>query len=124
MLHGADIHSQTIQGETPLHYAAISMHQKRSLIDMLLCEGAQPDTRDNKGLTALHWAAKVGQTSAVVSLLNAVFAIDARDLDGKTPLHWAAKYCRAEVVQILLRRGSTVTVTDHNGRTALHSAMR
>ena len=79
-------------------------------------------TAEHAGQSALHWAARYGQT-AVVSILQQNGAhVDGIGLGGKTPIMWAAYYGHTDTVQCLLSLGGKVDCQDTMGRTALYYA--
>ena len=135
--------------KTPLHYAAA--FSVSHVVKVLLKTGAKPNTRDNKGLTPLHWAALLSKNPYVVkTLLNAGADLAARDKAGKTPsnygkmnvalketklyqqlnrvscANWNTKefFERAGVKDIsrCLKSGSKVSTVNKSGWTPLHIA--
>ena len=80
---------------------------------------------DERGLTALHWAAKLGHVR-IVRLLLADDRVDVnyRSQTGGTALHIAAENGHAEVVQLLLGSDKIdVNSKDEYGRTPMNYAM-
>lgn len=90
------------QHQTPLHLALrpaaanIPPAARRELVALLLGFGADPNVRDAKGDTALHYACRLGDPWAVWALLAQGGADpDARNGQGETPLGvlpWHAMY--------------------------------
>jgi ankyrin repeat protein len=79
-----------------------------------------------RGPTALHYAARLGNTEVVSALLaNSRTDVNARDeFDKWTPLHEAAWFGKTEVVKLLLRSPSSeVNAEDWYGATPLHVAV-
>lgn len=70
----------------------------------LLVPGAELQTADADGNTALHWAALHHDRAAVAALLAAGAVVDAKNAAGATPLHYGAG--DAAVVRALLARGA------------------
>ena len=78
---------------------------------------------DSCGATALHAAARGGQSAIVSALLSAGAEKDALDNDGLTPLIWAADKGHLEVVDTLLGAGVDCSArSSAGGATALHQA--
>ena len=119
--HGADLHAQNINGETPLHAAAKgkSVEVERVLLE----HGANVGAEDKYGRTPLHQAVEVyGGVEITRVLLEHGANVDAEDIQGRTPLHGAAKYGSVEVVRMLLEHGANVGAEDNQGSTPLHDA--
>ena len=117
-----DFSQQTpeLQDQARLIYSAV-----KSAID-LISAGADPNQTDSHGLTALHFAARIGDESSCLELLkkraNVNFQHRSPEYIGPTPLHYAANYEQPRIVEILVAHGAMVNVTDANLRTPLHLA--
>jgi uncharacterized protein len=136
---GADVSARDRRGQTPLLLAALS--NEPALAELLLARGAEVDIRaaaavgdaerlgrllagaptlahatDERGWTALHWAARTGRLGTARRLLEAGAPINARDGHGRTAL-WAAAYegHHREMVELLLEHGADATVRDMFG---------
>lgn len=81
--------------------------------------GADPNARDENGLTPLHFAARYGTTEAVPILLDAGANPMARSLRGETPLHWVTT---SEAVTALLQAGANLEARNKYNGTPLHRA--
>ncbi len=77
-----------------------------AIVHAFLAKGASADARDDKGGTALHWAAARGEDSIVELLIAQGAAIDATDSSGKTPLAVAEGRGKSSVVALLRNRGA------------------
>jgi len=73
--------------------------------------GANPNVRDPKGRTPLHFMAGVGLAPACVLLIHFGAQIDAQDADGLTPLHMAAGYANARTLRVLVAAGADIELT-------------
>mmetsp|Transcript_36784 Transcript_36784/g.96760 ORF Transcript_36784/g.96760 Transcript_36784/m.96760 type:complete len:289 (+) Transcript_36784:48-914(+) len=73
--------------------------------------GANPNVRDPKGRTPLHFMAGVGLAPAVVLLVHYGAQLDAQDADGLTPLHMAAGYANARTLRVLVAAGADIELT-------------
>ncbi len=85
--------------------------------------GADVAKKDEKGATALHWAATNGHESTVEMLLTHQADIEARDIGNQTPLHVAALAGRKDVVQILLTAGAEINSLSLGRLTPLHGSV-
>lgn len=84
----------------------------------------QPSPSSMQGSTALHWAASLGDTASIESLLNSCAVdVNARTIEGATALHWAARGGHSAAAGVLCRAaGIDLDATDSQGRTPLHVA--
>ena len=84
-----------------------------------LANGADPDLLDAAGLTALSWAALLGQADAAAALIDGGADIDAGDSDGYTALHFAAFMGEADMAQMLIDNGADIHRESQNGDSPL-----
>ncbi len=77
-----------IKGQTPLMLAAGVGDLE--LVRVMLLAGANPDIQDNKGMTALHAAAKSSNDGCVDLLIDLPCRLDLVTVDGETTLHTAS----------------------------------
>lgn len=71
----------------------------------------------------LHMACISGDTSDVLTILEAGADIDAVGEGGMTPLHYAVLHDQLDIVQILLKEGADFKIHDQDGCTALQLAI-
>ncbi len=64
------------------------------------------------GWTRLHWAARHGQTSVVIRLLEEGTEIDRQEHMGRTPLHLATMANQRDTAELLIARGADVNARD------------
>ena len=79
------------------------------VVERLLAAGVPAALAVNqRGLSALHLAAKSGHTEVVLLLLDGGVEVDLRDAEGRTALHCAAQSPHVAVCALLLARGASV----------------
>ena len=103
--------------------AAIYDAEPLHLINKLLDCGANVNSTDSDGNSALHSACYVGNLSIVKVLLERGIDINIRNHFGMFALHLAAKYGKDEVVKALITNKSAVNVQDDSGSTPLIAAI-
>ena len=81
----------------------------------------KPDVRDEKGRTALTFAAETGNSEAVQLLIAAGASPDVKDFMGKAPLHYAVQSPQ-EITHMLLDAGADVDIRNAGGVTPLMQA--
>lgn len=96
-----------------------SMSRDAARISILIGEGASPDTTDEYGRTALHYAALFGNIDSVRLLLKAGADLGLADNYGETPLHAAARRLRVAVIELLAESGSDIDAVNLDGMTPL-----
>ena len=89
----------------------------------LLRQGADANTAQSDGMTALHWVATRNDLDIARTLLYAGATVRATTrLGGYTPLHLASRAGNAEVAAALLEAGADPNAFTATGATALHFA--
>jgi len=104
---------------TPL--AAAVKAGRCDLARMLLRARANPNERDQKGVSPLHISTFEGNIDLCRVLLMARADVDACDRHGQTPLFFAPT---REVCKCLIERRADVTILNRKGQSALHLAGR
>jgi ankyrin repeat protein len=97
--------SSNDMNQTPLHRAA--WNEDGPLLDFLLKHGANINTKNIKGETALHYAAKYGQSTLPQLLANGADPNIQAD-DGETPLYWAVNNEQKQAVELLVNSGARI----------------
>jgi uncharacterized protein len=94
--------------------------------ELLIRLGADPNARDAKGDTPLHYAARsfINQIDFTGKLLDHHAEIDARNDAGDTPLIVAAQRNDSDLVNFLLLRNADMDAADDSGVTAVMHAIR
>jgi len=96
-----------------------------SLIRAFLEQGANPNTKDVNGTTALHVAAKKHSIELCKSLLERGANVNAQDNDGGyTPLIQAITIGTEAVCELLIAHGADVNIANIYGDTPLLGACR
>lgn len=104
---GAIIDSRDpLPGWTPL-VTCIEVSQDLPCVVTLLNAGADVNTHDDNGATALHYAATRHDSKLVGLLLESGAALNARDSSGQLPLHWALRAGDDEAAQRFLSAGAS-----------------
>ena len=100
--------------------ADAAMARDREAVKTLLKNGADVNAAQGDGMTALHWAARNGDTELTQMLLFAGANVKATTrLGGYTPLMMAADQGHASVIAALLSGGSDAKAANALGTTAL-----
>ncbi len=106
--------------ESPSAVADAAMAHDAATVRTLLKRGADVNTAQGDGMTALHWAAKNGDADLVATLIAAGANVRATSrLGAYTPLHLAASAGAAPVVDALLRADAQVDAATSTGATPL-----
>lgn len=102
---------------TPIHLAARSGHLH--VVEALLEAGANPDSRDDGGMSPLHKAAENGFLEIVQLLISKKVSIDpgAFGRGMYTPMMMAVMKDHLEIVETLLLAGADPCKKDKRGRT-------
>ncbi|AKM11398.1 ankyrin [Croceicoccus naphthovorans] len=103
-------------GESALHIVV----ERRDLVwvKFLLQKGANPNIRDNKGVTPLELAASLRFIEAIEALAEAGADVDETNSTGETALMLATHIRDGEMAKVLLEHGANPDKTDNSGRTA------
>ncbi|KAI6178521.1 hypothetical protein M3Y98_00509600 [Aphelenchoides besseyi] len=84
-------------------------------IENILREGANPDSCNEDGLTALHQASIDNNERIVELLLNYAANVNAKDTELWTPLHAAACCDYLAIVRLLIRHGADLLAVNADG---------
>ena len=112
--HGQEM-AQAASARIPKHSLA--------MVTALLRSGADVNSRDEYGGTALARASYRGNQDLVKLLLaQPGIKLDQTNVDGETALMMAAENGHAEIVDMLLKAGADVRIADEAGETAITRA--
>jgi uncharacterized protein len=116
----------TLAGATPPEapVADAAMRGDVEAVRGLLQRGGDPDAAQGDGMTALHWAAELGEESLARMLVDAGAKLEpVTRLGAYRPLHLAARNGHVEVLRILLEGGASPSAPTTTGAvTPLHFA--
>ncbi len=115
----------TISATTPVEAPVADAAERGDLEEVrtLLRQGADVNTAQSDGMTALHWAASNNDIEIATTLLYAGATVRATTrLGGYTPLHIASRGGHTEVARLILERGADPDVFTATGVTAMHFA--
>lgn len=90
----------------------------------MINNGLSVDTIDEKGYTALMWAAYKGANKLIDLLLEKKADINKQDQGGLTALHWAAFKGFTSIAKSLLQAGASRNIEDKKGHTPLELARK
>jgi hypothetical protein len=82
-------------------------------------QGADVNTRGDRGWTALLWFAGAGNAPAVKWLLDKGADVNAATADQVTPLIRASSWGHLDVVRLLVEKGANINIKAKDGWTAL-----
>lgn len=126
----ANFDAKNRAGFTPLHLAIMqggndqeTAKRRVDAVQILLLQGASPETPDARGWTALHHAAARGRFEVLETLRAIGARLDVKDYLGRTPIHLAAQYGHVGVLNWLHRKKLSVSIRDKQGWTPLHCAV-
>ncbi len=120
---GADIEERTVRGETLLHSSVTSVVRVRAILQRLQHRQKGNfgiDNRDEKGRTALHYAAAAYSSRVMHFLVSHGADILAKDNKQVTTLHFAVR--DPSCVRIAVEGGCDVDSFDNLHRTPYHYA--
>ncbi len=89
----------------------------------LLEDGSDPDTRDEKFVTALHYAAALGYVEVTGALLDAGADVERGDEKNSTPLIWAVLFGQPGTTIRLLEGGADPNARNSDGSSSMDIAM-
>jgi uncharacterized protein len=117
-LFAAEAHSPDPDGTTPLQWAV--RHDDLATADALIKSGADVNTANRYGVTAMNLAAMNGSALMIRKLLDAGADPNSANSGGETALMTAARTGKLDAVTLLLDRGANVNAKDDvHAQTAL-----
>ena len=98
-----------------------------SLVEQLLSQGADVNSRSSSGSYALNAAAVSNHHTVIRTLLSHGADVNVQNKQGDTPLICATKYAGGDeqTVKLLVEAGTDINIADSVGKTALdYAAMK
>jgi len=86
--------------------------------------GTDPNARDNRGMTPLHYAVDMESADVVKILIEHGADVNTQDNSGRTPLHIATASNYDRMIRLLIRHGADVCIKNASGETPLDIAIR
>lgn len=119
-----DLHSlmHLSQKEKNKRFYQATINNNTPLIFNLIKAGAQSNTIDLNGHSALHFAAHYGNNTAINFFLNEGLDLDLKDNEGCTPLYFAIKKGQFNTVKLLFTHNADFSIIDQNGCSLLQVA--
>ena len=106
---GADVNA-IVNERTP--FSAATWKGQTEIVKLLIAEGADVNTKDERRETPLHWAVEYGHTEIAELLMAKDADVNAKDMHSKTPLHWAARKGSTQFIELLIAKGANVNAKD------------
>jgi uncharacterized protein len=103
-------------GDTPLHI--VTQRRDEAWLGFLLAKGANPNARNDKGVTPLTLAVSLGWGDGAQALLTRGARPNDPDGAGETPLIAAVHQRSVDLVRLLLKAGADPLRADNSGRNA------
>ncbi|KAK6064532.1 hypothetical protein SCUP515_11720 [Seiridium cupressi] len=121
LARGARIEKQDRDtGRTPLSLASFKVIG--DMVELLLRQGANIESKDDYGKTSLSLAALEGHSDVGKLLLDKGANIESWDNYSRTPLLFAVLGGHNVIVELLLDKGANINATDKNNKTPLSTA--
>ena len=108
------------QGESTLHI--VTQLEATECLPILISNGVDINTVDDKDFSALHWGALTGNALCAEMLILAGANINARNHQGDTALHLAARLGNFEYLTVLVAGGADVNKRNNRGKTPIDFA--
>ena len=114
---GTANHQAQPDGTTALHWAV--HHQNVAAVQSLLAAKADPNAKNNYGVSPLYLACESGSAKIAISLIAGGSKTDEVLAGGESLLMVAARTGEPEIVSALIENKADVNVRDKKGQTAL-----
>lgn len=124
LFHNANQHTVDIDGNTPLHVAAV--HHSKNIVELFLANptAAPIEARNVIGQTPLHAASYKNSVDCVSLLYLNLAKIETVDKHGKTPLQTALEALAIGAAKLLFDLGASTCTKNDKGESTLEIAER
>ncbi|XP_061180797.1 ankyrin-1-like [Saccostrea echinata] len=95
----------------------------KTIISILLQHGAEINSKNTQGLSALHISCAQNNSDLVSYLFSKGALANIPSDDKQTPLHFAAKHLSVKCLSVLLENKAEINAVDNKERTALHYSL-
>ena len=116
--------SGIMQAVAPAAVVDAAMQGNRDAVRSLLKDGADVNTAQADGMTALHWASRANDLQTAQLLVRAGANVKAASRYGLTPLAFAAQNGNPALADLLLKGGADANGATPEGETVLMTAAR
>jgi len=117
---GAWLMASAVNASDALSVADAAMTGDRAAVVALLKQGADVNATQGDAVTALHWAARLGDPEMTRTLVTAGANVRATTrFAGYTPIHLAAERGSADVIATLLKAGADPNIRISTGATPI-----
>lgn len=123
--YGANVAIQTVDGYTPIMYAAMAPAYADVILQILLdndIDGSGLNKQNKYGMTALHLMIKSGSARRLKLMLSYKPELNHQDKDGNTALMFATKIGFVDAVHMLMDAGADPLITNMYKEHAYHFA--
>ena len=111
-------------GRADMQVADAAKDADWKILRALIEDGADVNTAQGDGTTALHWAAYWDDAQSAALLIRAGADVDAANVLGSTPLWTACENGSSAIAQLLLQAGANPNAALTSGETPLMTAAR
>jgi len=95
---------------TPLYLSVCNNHYH--IVEYLVSNGADINSRDNCRITTLHNSAQYGYLKMTQFLVDHGADINSKDFESNTPLHYSSKYGTLSIIEYLVKCGAEIDSKD------------